>query len=89
MKNIFFRITFFIFFNIFLFLTITLNIYYLLPALNFLVMFFLYELYLLKRDYNQNFEKFKNSNKEIDLNIDRTPASEHPLIKAAKQRLKN
>lgn len=87
MNQKFLRILFFMIFNVFLFLTLTLNINFLYLTLNLLIIFFLYEIYLSNKKNNETFEKIQNLNKENDINY--LPASEHPIIKAAKNRLKN
>ncbi len=82
MNKIFFRIFFILTLNIFIFLTISFNINFLYLTLNLLIIFFIYELEIQKK----KIEKINNEN-NFDLNF--IPASEHPIIKAAKKRLKN
>ena len=82
MNKIFFRIFFILTLNIFIFLTISFNINFLYLTLNLLIIFFIYELEIQKK----KIEKINNE-KNFDLNF--IPASEHPIIKAAKKRLKN
>ena len=81
MNKIFFRIFFILTLNIFIFLTISFNINFLYLTLNLLIIFFIYELEIQKK----KIEKINNEN-NFDLNF--IPASEHPIIKAAKKRLK-
>ena len=83
MNKIFFRIFFILILNIFIFLTISSNINFLYPTLNLLIIFFIYELEIQKK----KIEKKINNENNFDLNF--LPASEHPIIKAAKKRLKN
>ena len=89
MKQNFFRILFLLIFNLLLFLTVKSNIYFIFPTLNFLVIFIIYEIYIIKKKYNEELEKINRSRNEDLFNVDYLPASEHPLIKAAKERLKN
>ena len=89
MRQNFFRILFFIFFNWLLFFSLSLNSYFIYPALNLLIIFFIYEFYLQKKTNKEILQKFKNLTNDNTSDINFLPASEHPIIKAAKQRLKD
>lgn len=84
MKQKFFRLLFILFFNALLYLTITLNLNYLYPTLNLLIIFFIFELYYQKKKFHEESVKF---NKKNNFDINDLPASEHPIIKAARKRL--
>ena len=87
-KHYFFRIIFILVFNGLLYSAIVLNLNFLFLSLNFLILFFIYELYIHKKNYEEFIKSQKLSNQnEFDINY--MPASEHPIIKAAKKRLKN
>ena len=87
-KQFFFRIIFILVFNVLLYSAFALNLNFLFLSLNFLILFLIYELYI----YKKNYEKFIKSQKltnQDEFNINYLPASEHPIIKAAKKRLKS
>ena len=52
-------------------------------------LFFMYEFYLQKKTNKEILQKFKNLTNDNTSDINYLPASEHPIIKAAKQRLKD
>ena len=87
-KHYFFRIIFILVFNGLLYLAIVLNLNFLFLSLNFLILFFIYELYIHKKNY-EKFIKSQKLTNEDEFNINYLPASEHPIIKAAKKRLKS
>ena len=85
-KHYFFRIIFILVFNGLLYSAIVLNLNFLFLSLNFLIIFFIYELYIHKKNY-EKFIKSQKLTNEGEFNINNLPASEHPIIKAAKKRL--
>jgi|TARA_B100002019_G_C21077263_1_gene501988 hypothetical protein len=87
-KHYFFRIIFILVFNGLLYSAIVLNLNFLFLSLNFLILFFIYELYIHKKNY-EKFIKSQKLTNEDEFNINYLPASEHPIIKAAKKRLKS
>ena len=87
-KQYFFRIIFILVFNGLLYSAIALNLNFLFLSLNFLILFFIYELYIHKKNY-EKFIKSQKLTNEDEFNINYLPASEHPIIKAAKKRLKS
>jgi|TARA_B100001939_G_scaffold129551_1_gene112417 predicted membrane protein len=87
-KHYFFRIIFILVFNGLLYLAIVLNLNFLFLSLNLLILFFIYELYIHKKNY-EKFIKSQKLTNEDEFNINYLPASEHPIIKAAKKRLKS
>ena len=87
-KQFFFRIIFILVFNVLLYSAIALNLNFLFLSLNFLILFFIYELYIHKKNY-EKFIKSQKLTNEDEFNINYLPASEHPIIKAAKKRLKS
>ena len=87
-KHYFFRTIFILVFNGLLYLAIVLNLNFLFLSLNFLILFFIYELYIHKKNY-EKFIKSQKLTNEDEFNINYLPASEHPIIKAAKKRLKS
>ena len=87
-KQFFFRIIFILVFNALLYSAVALNLNFLFLSLNFLILFFIYELYIHKKNYEELIKSQKLSN-EDEFNINYLPASEHPIIKAAKKRLKS
>ena len=87
-KQLFFRIIFILVFNALLYLAVALNLNFLFLSLNFLILFFIYELYIHKKNY-EKFIKSQKLTNEDEFNINYLPASEHPIIKAAKKRLKS
>ena len=87
-KHYFFRTIFILVFNGLLYLAIVLNLNFLFLSLNFLILFFIYELYIHKKNY-EKFIKSQKFTNEDEFNINYLPASEHPIIKAAKKRLKS
>ena len=87
-KQYFFRIIFILVFNALLYSAIALNLNFLFLSLNFLILFFIYELYIHKKNY-EKFIKSQKLTNEDEFNINYLPASEHPIIKAAKKRLKS
>ena len=87
-KHYFFRIIFILVFNGLLYSAIVLNLNFLFLSLNFLILFFIYELYIHKKNY-EKFIKSQKFTNEDEFNINYLPASEHPIIKAAKKRLKS
>ena len=87
-KQYFFRIIFILVFNGLLYSAIVLNLNFLFLSLNFLILFFIYELYIHKKNY-EKFIKSQKLTNEDEFNINYLPASEHPIIKAAKKRLKS
>ena len=89
MKQSFFRIIFLITFNILLFCSISKDLRFLYLTLNLLIIFFMFEFYINKRKIKKKIEEIKKTNVENNFDINYIPASEHPIIKAAKERLKN
>ena len=87
-KQFFFRIIFILVFNALLYSAVALNLNFLFLSLNFLILFFIYELYIHKKNY-EKFIKSQKLTNEDEFNINYLPASEHPIIKAAKKRLKS
>ena len=87
-KQFFFRIIFILVFNVLLYTAFALNLNFLFLSLNFLILFFIYELYIHKKNY-EKFIKSQKLTNEDEFNINYLPASEHPIIKAAKKRLKS
>ena len=87
-KQLFFRIIFILVFNALLYSAVALNLNFLFLSLNFLILFFIYELYIHKKNY-EKFIKSQKLTNEDEFNISYLPASEHPIIKAAKKRLKS
>jgi len=87
-KHYFFRIIFILVFNGLLYSAIVLNLNFLFLSLNLLILFFIYELYIHKKNY-EKFIKSQKLTNEDEFNINYLPASEHPIIKAAKKRLKS
>ena len=87
-KQNFFRIIFILVFNALLYSAFALNLNFLFLSLNFLILFFIYELYIHKKNY-EKFIKSQKLTNEDEFNINYLPASEHPIIKAAKKRLKS
>ena len=87
-KHYFFRTIFILVFNGLLYSAIVLNLNFLFLSLNFLILFFIYELYIHKKNY-EKFIKSQKLTNEDEFNINYLPASEHPIIKAAKKRLKS
>ena len=87
-KQLFFRIIFILVFNALLYSAVALNLNFLFLSLNFLILFFIYELYIHKKNY-EKFIKSQKLTNEDEFNINYLPASEHPIIKAAKKRLKS
>ena len=87
-KHYFFRLIFILVFNVLLYSAIVLNLNFLFLSLNFLILFFIYELYIHKKNY-EKFIKSQKLTNEDEFNINYLPASEHPIIKAAKKRLKS
>ena len=87
-KQLFFRIIFILVFNALLYSAVALNLNFLFLSLNFLILFFIYELYIHKKNYEE-FIKSQNLSNEDEFDINYLPASEHPIIKAAKKRLKS
>ena len=59
MRQNFFRILFVIFFNWLLFFSLSLNSYFIYPALNLLIIFFIYEFYLKKKLTKKFFKNLK------------------------------
>jgi len=87
-KHYFFRIIFILVFNGLLYSAIVLNLNFLFLSLNLLILFFIYELYIHKKNY-EKFIKSQKLTNEDEFNINYLPASEHSIIKAAKKRLKS
>ena len=87
-KQNFFRIIFILVFNALLYSAIALNLNFLFLIFNFLIIFFIFELYIHKKSYEEFIKSQKLRNEE-EFDINYLPASEHPVIKAAKKRLKS
>ena len=87
-KQFFLIIIFILVFNALLYSAFALNLNFLFLSLNFLILFFIYELYIHKKNY-EKFIKSQKLTNEDEFNINYLPASEHPIIKAAKKRLKS
>ena len=87
-KQFFFRLIFILVFNVLLYSAFALNLNFFFLSLNFLILFFIYELYIHKKNY-EKFIKSQKLTNEDEFNINYLPASEHPIIKAAKKRLKS
>ena len=82
------RLLFIIILNILLYSTLTLNINFSYLIVNLLIIFLFYELHIYKKIINKKLDELK---KIIVINvseINSLPASEHPIIKAAKKDLK-
>ena len=89
MKVTLLRFLFIIILNILLFSTLTLNMNFSYLLVNLLIIFLFYELYIYKKIINKKLDELKKITDNNVSEINYLPASEHPIIKAAKKRFKN
>ena len=89
MKATFLRFLFIIILNILLYSTLTLNINFSYLIVNLLIIFLFYELHIYKKIINKKIDELKKMTDNNVSEINYLPASEHPIIKAAKKRFKN
>ena len=89
MKSSLVKILFFIILNILLYFTLTFDVNFLYITINLLIIFILYEFDIYKKKIDGKLDKFQKMTDNKDFDVNYLPASEHPIIKAAKKRLKN
>ena len=83
------RLLFIIILNILLYATLTFNINFSYLIVNLIIIFLFYELHIYKKIINKKIDELKKITDNNVSEINYLPASEHPIIKAAKKRLKN
>ncbi len=89
MKDIITRFLFIIILNILIYSTLSLNINFIYLTINLFVIFLLYEIHVFKRIINEKLDELKKITDSNVSDINYLPASEHPIIKAAKKKFKN
>ena len=89
MKDIIIRFLFIIILNILLYATLTFNINFSYLTINLLIIFLFYEIHIYKKIINKKLDELKKITDNNVSDINYLPASEHPIIKAAKKRFKN
>ena len=89
MKATFLRFLFIIVLNILLYSTLTSNINFSYLIVNLFIIFLFYEIHIYKKIINKKLDELKKITDGNVSEINYLPASEHPIIKAAKKRFKN